>query len=137
MKTIIESHIPYIKGALEPFGEVVYLEPEQFTPEAVADADALVVRTRTRCDAALLDGSNVKFVGTATIAPTTSTSTTALREESRWQARRGVMLPRWHNMCWLMWDDASPLSVSLQAIAPLALWGLGTSGELLSAGLPL
>ena len=67
MKTIIESHIPYIKGALEPFGEVVYLEPEQFTPEAVADADALVVRTRTRCDAALLDGSNVKFVGTATI----------------------------------------------------------------------
>lgn len=34
---------------------------------AVRDADALIVRTRTRCDAALLEGSRVKLVGTATI----------------------------------------------------------------------
>lgn len=31
------------------------------------DADALIVRTRTRCDEALLKGSSVKFVATATI----------------------------------------------------------------------
>ena len=43
------------------------LEPEQFTPETVHDADALIIRTRTRCDAALLEGSRVQFIATATI----------------------------------------------------------------------
>ena len=33
----------------------------------VRDADALIVRTRTRCDAALLEGSSVKLIATATI----------------------------------------------------------------------
>jgi erythronate-4-phosphate dehydrogenase len=33
----------------------------------VRDATALLVRTRTRCDAALLDGSAVRFIGSATI----------------------------------------------------------------------
>jgi erythronate-4-phosphate dehydrogenase len=33
----------------------------------VADADALIIRTRTRCDRALLAGSKVKFIATATI----------------------------------------------------------------------
>lgn len=67
MLILIESHIPYIKGLLESVASVRYLEPEAFTPEAVAQADALVVRTRTRCDAALLDGSRVRHIATATI----------------------------------------------------------------------
>ncbi len=67
MKIIVENKIPFIKGVLEPFGEVEYLSPGSFTPEAVADADALIVRTRTRCDASLLEGSKVKFIATATI----------------------------------------------------------------------
>ncbi len=33
----------------------------------IAKYDALLIRTRTRCDAALLDGSAVRFIGTATI----------------------------------------------------------------------
>lgn len=36
-------------------------------PDDVRDADALIIRTRTKCDAALLDGSRVKFIATATI----------------------------------------------------------------------
>lgn len=67
MKTIIEANIPYIHGLIEPYSEVEYLESEDITPEAVRDADALLVRTRTRCDEALLGGSRVTFVGTATI----------------------------------------------------------------------
>lgn len=67
MKTIIEANIPYIQGLIEPYSEVEYLESEDITPEAVRDADALLVRTRTRCDEALLGGSRVTFVGTATI----------------------------------------------------------------------
>lgn len=67
MKIIIESHIPYIKGLLEPYAQVEYLEPEAFSPQKVSDADALIVRTRTRCDENLLSGTKVRFVGTATI----------------------------------------------------------------------
>lgn len=39
----------------------------QMTRETVADADALIVRTRTRCDEKLLANSHVRFIGTATI----------------------------------------------------------------------
>lgn len=67
MKIIVESHIPYVGNRLDDLGEVVRLAPEYITREAVADADALIVRTRTRCGAPLLDGLAVKFVATATI----------------------------------------------------------------------
>lgn len=65
---IVERNIPFIEGLLEPhFSHVEYLESEDITPEAVKDADALLVRTRTRCDASLLSGSRVQFIATATI----------------------------------------------------------------------
>ena len=67
MRVIVESHIPHIRGLIEPFATVDYLEPGELTPEAVRDADALIVRTRTRCNAALLEGSRVRFIGSATI----------------------------------------------------------------------
>jgi erythronate-4-phosphate dehydrogenase len=67
MRVIVESHIPHIRGLIEPFATVDYLEPGEFTPEAVRDADALIVRTRTRCNAALLEGCRVRFIGSATI----------------------------------------------------------------------
>ena len=67
MRIIVDSHIPHIQGLIEPCAEVLYLEPDDITREAVKDADALIVRTRTRCDANLLDGSRVRFIGSATI----------------------------------------------------------------------
>lgn len=68
MKIVIESHIPFIKGVFEKEGiEVSYLSPDEFTPGNVADADALIVRTRTRCDARLLAESHCRIVATATI----------------------------------------------------------------------
>lgn len=67
MKFIIDDKIPYIKGALEPFGNVVYFPGAGITREEVRDADALIVRTRTICNEELLSGSSVKFIATATI----------------------------------------------------------------------
>lgn len=67
MKVIIDDKIPYIKGALEPFAEVVYLPGSKTTPEDIKDADALITRTRTICNEKLLAGSAVKFIATATI----------------------------------------------------------------------
>lgn len=66
-KIIVESHVPFVGNAFEGIATVVNLPPEKITPCAVADADALLVRTRTRCDGRLLDGSKVGFVATATI----------------------------------------------------------------------
>ena len=67
MKIIIDDKIPYIKGALEPFAEVVYLPGKETTPEVVKDANAIITRTRTKCNRNLLEGSAVKFIATATI----------------------------------------------------------------------
>ena len=67
MKIIIDDKIPYIKGALEPFAEVVYLPGKLTTREVVKDADALVTRTRTICSKEILEGSKVRFIATATI----------------------------------------------------------------------
>ena len=64
---IIESNIPFIRGLFEPLACVRYLPPEQITPEAMATADALITRTRTRCDAALLADSPCQIIASATI----------------------------------------------------------------------
>lgn len=47
--------------------DVEYVDQNAFTPELVRDADALLIRTRTRCDRNLLENSTVKLVATATI----------------------------------------------------------------------
>lgn len=68
MKIIVDDKIPYIKESLERITpDAVYLPGNQFTPEVVREADALIVRTRTRCDEKLLEGSKVRFIATATI----------------------------------------------------------------------
>ena len=67
MKVVIDSAMPYIAGVLEPYAEVVYRAGEKFSSSDVKDADALFIRTRTRCDEALLEGSSVKLIATATI----------------------------------------------------------------------
>ena len=67
MLIVADSKIPYLEGVFEPYADVRYLDPGEFTPETVRDADALIIRTRTKCDAALLEHSRVRILATATI----------------------------------------------------------------------
>ena len=67
MKIVADDKIPFLRGVFEPYADVVYLPGAKISPADVADADALIVRTRTKCGKALLAGSNVKIVATATI----------------------------------------------------------------------
>ena len=67
MKIVADNKIPFLRGVFEPFAQVLYLPGGETTPEAVRDADALLTRTRTRCDAALLAGSSVRVIASATI----------------------------------------------------------------------
>ena len=66
MKIIADKNIPFLEGRL-PEAELVMLPASEIDAEAVQDADSLIVRTRTRCDATLLGSSNVKTIATATI----------------------------------------------------------------------
>ena len=67
MKTVADIDVPFLKGVLEPYGEVIYKKGAEITAEDVRDADALILRTRTKCNASLLEGSSVKLIATATI----------------------------------------------------------------------
>ncbi len=67
MKIVADHKIPFLKGALEGVAELVYLPGHAIGPNDVSQADALIVRTRTRCDKALLEGSKVSFIASATI----------------------------------------------------------------------
>ncbi len=67
MKIVADDKIPFLAGILEPFAEVIYLPGKQITNEILLDADALLIRTRTKCTETLLKGTKVRFIGTATI----------------------------------------------------------------------
>jgi erythronate-4-phosphate dehydrogenase len=67
MKIVADDKIPFLKGALEPYAEVVYIPGKQINRKMLKDADALLIRTRTKCNESLLKGTAVRFIGTATI----------------------------------------------------------------------
>jgi erythronate-4-phosphate dehydrogenase len=67
MKVVADDKIPFLKGILEPYVQVVYLPGSDISKNDLIDADALITRTRTKCNEKLLSGTNVKFIATATI----------------------------------------------------------------------
>lgn len=67
MHLVIDSKIPFIRGYAERLGTCTYLPGAEITADDVREADALIIRTRTHCSRALLEGSRVKFIATATI----------------------------------------------------------------------
>ncbi len=67
MRIIAATNMPLVREAFAGLGEVTVLEGRAIGPADVRDADLLALRSTTRVDAALLAGSRVRFVGTATI----------------------------------------------------------------------
>jgi erythronate-4-phosphate dehydrogenase len=67
MKIVADPNIPCVREAFGPLGEVTLVTGRQMNAAVVRDADVLLVRSVTPVNAALLDGSRVRFVATATI----------------------------------------------------------------------
>lgn len=67
LRIIADDKIPFLQGVLEPYADIIYLPGSMITRESVMDADALLIRTRTNCNATLLEGTAVRFIATATI----------------------------------------------------------------------
>lgn len=67
MRIVADANIPFVRECFSSVGEVRVLNGREITPEVVAEADALLVRSVTAVNESLLAGSKVRFVGTATI----------------------------------------------------------------------
>ena len=67
MKIVADANIPFVRECFSSVGEVEVLSGRDITPQTVAEADALLVRSITPVNEGLLAGSTVRFVGTATI----------------------------------------------------------------------
>ena len=67
MKIVADKNIPFLEGVFEPYAEVVYIDGSLISRDDVIDADALIIRTRTKCNAELLEGTKVRMISTATI----------------------------------------------------------------------
>jgi erythronate-4-phosphate dehydrogenase len=67
MKIIADQNIPFVQECFAHLGDIILCAGRQITPETVANADALLVRSVTKVNESLLTGSHIKFVATATI----------------------------------------------------------------------
>lgn len=67
MLIVADENMPQVREAFAALGEVRTVRGRDLDAAAVADADILLVRSVTRVDRELIEGSRVRFVGTATI----------------------------------------------------------------------
>lgn len=67
IKIVIDNAIPFIKNVFDDVAFVEYHPGDQINSEIVRDADVLIIRTRTKCNSTLLQGSKVSLICTATI----------------------------------------------------------------------
>ena len=82
MRIWVDENIPLGREAFAAHGEVTLFAGRGLKRADLASADALVVRSVTRIDAALLEGTPVRFVGTATIGTD--------HVDQAWLASRGI-----------------------------------------------
>lgn len=67
MLIIADENIPYVKEGFAEFGDVIPVHGRKITKDIIKNADILLVRSITKVNADLLEGTSVRFVGTATI----------------------------------------------------------------------
>ncbi|HAS81108.1 MAG TPA: 4-phosphoerythronate dehydrogenase [Verrucomicrobia bacterium] len=67
MRIVVDRNMPLAAEAFGTLGETLVRDGRSLTNADVRDADVLAIRSTTRVNAELLEGSRVRFVGTATI----------------------------------------------------------------------
>lgn len=67
MRIVADENIPLVEPFFSEFGSITRVPGRSMGAALVKEADVLLVRSVTQVDAALLQGSRVKFVGTCTI----------------------------------------------------------------------
>ena len=82
MEILVDENMPYAQDLFSRLGEVRPVPGRHITADILRGADALMVRSVTKVDAALLQNSTVKFVGTATAGTD--------HVDTDWLARAGI-----------------------------------------------
>ena len=67
LRIVADENIPYVREAFCSLGDVVCCAGREMNAAMVAEAEVLLVRSVTKVGPELLEGSAVRFVGTATI----------------------------------------------------------------------
>lgn len=67
MLIVVDENVPLAHEFFAGFGQLRRVPGREIRREHLQDADALIVRSITRVDRALLEGTSVRFVGTCTI----------------------------------------------------------------------
>ncbi len=67
LKILADENMPQVCEIFSEFGEVILRSGREITTANLTDIDVLLVRSVTQVNQALITGSSVKFVGTATI----------------------------------------------------------------------
>jgi len=81
MKIVIDENITFAREAFSQFGDVLLISGREITNDILQNSDALIVRSITNVDAILIQNTNIKFVGTATIG-TDHVDTNYLKENN-------------------------------------------------------
>ncbi|MCG3147082.1 MAG: Erythronate-4-phosphate dehydrogenase [Verrucomicrobiae bacterium] len=82
MKIVADPNIPFVREAFAELGDITLVPGRQITAAHLRDAELLLIRSVTPVNAALLDGSRVQFVATATIGTD--------HVDEQFLARRGI-----------------------------------------------
>ncbi|MDO5575675.1 MAG: 4-phosphoerythronate dehydrogenase [Fibrobacter sp.] len=80
-KIIADENIPFVKEAFSGFGKVITVSGREINKSLLADASILLVRSVTKVDKELLEGSSVKLVASSTVG-VDHVDTDYLRENS-------------------------------------------------------
>jgi len=123
LKIVADDKIPFLKGVFEPFAQIIYKPGASISPSDVRDAHALLTRTRTPCNAALLQGSSVRFIGTATIGYDHIDTAYCERSAIKWTSAPGCNAASVNQ-----YVVASLLEISLKLGRPLSQLTLGVVG---------
>jgi erythronate-4-phosphate dehydrogenase len=67
LKLLVDENIAFPREAFSQFGEVILKSGREITNKLLSNTEALIVRSITKVDKSLLENTDVKFVGTATI----------------------------------------------------------------------
>jgi erythronate-4-phosphate dehydrogenase len=67
VKLVVDENIALSEEAFSQFGDVLLISGRKITNDNLRNSDALIVRSITNIDENLLQNTNIKFVGTATI----------------------------------------------------------------------
>lgn len=130
MIIVCDQHIPFLTETVRaewPEVDIYPMKSEEIDASALRYADVLVVRTRTKVDASLLEGTCVRLVCTATIGFDHIDTEYCKRHNIRWMACPGCNAQA---VCDYIEETLSELKLSSNAT--IGVVGVGHVGSLVA-----